>query len=258
MPPPEFHHGAPLALRTAYRDRKGEGLRRRAKRVFLAVLFTGAAALAFWLGLVPQRYSPFAPLDLKQKDAWFLDFRMAALKADPQLCEAVLKEPLITASAVGDRPLSKGCGWRNAVRISAAGGAQLAVGTISCPMAGALAMWLEHEVQPAAQDLLSSKVVSIRHLGGYACRNIVGARGLRPFRSQHATANAIDVSAFVLADGRSITLARHWHQDGPEAHFLKRIHKGACRFFRVAIGPNFNAAHADHFHLDRGAFKSCR
>jgi hypothetical protein len=32
----------------------------------------------------------------------------------------------------------------------------------------------------------------------------------------------------------------------------------AFKYFRVAIGPNFNAAHWNHIHLDRGVFIGCR
>ena len=46
--------------------------------------------------------------------------------------------------------------------------------------------------------------------------------------------------------------------EGPEARFLRAAHGRACRYFRVAIGPEFNAAHWNHIHLDRGVFMGCR
>ena len=119
-------------------------------------------------------------------------------------------------------------------------------------------MWLAHAVQPAAATYLNSNVKSIQHMGVYACRNIVGKTGVLKFRSQHAHANAIDVSAFVLADGRTISVAKHWRENGAEAKFLHNVHDAACRYFRVALGPDYNTAHSNHFHLDRGAYKSCR
>jgi hypothetical protein len=80
----------------------------------------------------------------------------------------------------------------------------------------------------------------------------------RQWRSQHATANAIDVAAFTLEDGRKISVRRNWHGNSPESRFLRSVHDGACRYFRVTLGPAYNAAHADHFHLDRGIFWTCR
>ncbi|MEZ5898841.1 MAG: extensin family protein [Hyphomicrobiaceae bacterium] len=228
------------------------------KYLFAVWLAGVLIAAAFWLGIVPQRFSPFAPLDLSEPAPWFLDLRLAALKSEKTLCQAVLKEPFIAASHVPDQPYENGCGWRNAVRLSQVGGAHLSAGQLSCPMAAALAMWITHEVQPAAEATFGAKVVAIRHMGTYACRNIVGSRTLKPFRSQHATANAIDISGFILADGRKISVLNHWNGEGANTRFLKSIKEASCRYFRVSIGPDFNDAHANHFHFDRGAFKSCR
>jgi hypothetical protein len=77
-------------------------------------------------------------------------------------------------------------------------------------------------------------------------------------RSQHATANAIDISGFTLDGGRQISILRDWTSKGPEAAFLKEVHHRACRYFRVALGPEYNAAHKNHFHFDRGAFSRCK
>jgi hypothetical protein len=221
-------------------------------------MLTAAFACALWVGIVPQRFSPFAPLDLNQPASWFLDFRLASLKNDPQHCAATLASPLINASPVADQPQTKGCGWRNAVHMTEAGGIELSASKISCGMAAALAMWLAHEVRPAAIQFLNSEIKSVHHLGVYACRNILGSASLKAFRSQHATANAIDIESFVLADGRTIRVVKHWKGNSREAQFLRAIHQRACLYFRVALGPDYNAAHANHFDFDRGAFKRCR
>lgn len=217
-----------------------------------------AAAAALWLGAVPQRFSPFAPLNLNEPESWFIDFRLATLKADTRQCAATIASPLIDATAIPDKPVEKGCGWHNAVRLHQAGGVRLSSDAVSCGMSAALAMWLAHDVRPLAVALLKSDVKSVRQLGVYACRNILGNTAFKAFRSQHATANAIDIAAFKLADGRTISVLKDWKSSGPEAEFLRIIHKRACRYFRVALGPDYNAAHANHFHLDRGAFKRCR
>lgn len=231
---------------------------RRSSRTLLLLLLVPATFAALWLGLVPHRFSPFAPLDLNEKESWFLNLRLAALKNDSTLCLAVLKPPVIEARAVADEPVNNGCGWHNAVHVESAGGARIGADKLTCDMGAALAMWLTHEVQPAAEDILHARLVGITHMGTYACRNIAGSASLAKFRSQHARANAIDVEAFVFADGRKISVARYWKGDGAEAQFLRRIHRSSCRYFRVALGPDFNAAHTNHFHLDRGAFQSCR
>jgi hypothetical protein len=209
-------------------------------------------------GLLPAAWSPLPALDLSVSGAWFVDWRIAELKRDRALCSRVLRAPYITALPIPANPVKDGCGWENAVRISNAGGASLSVGTVSCEVAAGIAMWLAHEVQPRAVALLGSRVASVQHLGSYACRNVVGRKLLLPTRSQHATANALDIGGFTLADGRTIRVLRHWPGSGPEARFLREIHARACRYFRVAIGPEYNALHRDHFHYDRGLFSRCK
>jgi hypothetical protein len=235
---------------------------RRKKRLFprvllvLLVLFTGLAAA--WLGLIPQRFSPFAPISLEQPPGWFLDAKLATLRRDPALCHSVLKIPHIDATAVPDSPLKNGCGWTNAVRFTATGGAKIGVNPLTCEMAVAMTLWMEHEVQPLAQATFGQKVVSLGDMGTFGCRNIIGNPLMKGMRSQHATANAIDVSGFKLADGRQISVLRDWNKNGPEAQFLREVHRRACRYFRVSLGPEFNAAHKDHFHFDRGLFSRCK
>ena len=70
-----------------------------------------------------------------------------------------------------------------------------------------------------------------------------------PF-SEHATADAFDVLGFTLADGRRIGVLRDWKDAGPEAAFLREVRDGACPVFATVLSPDYNAAHADHLHLD--------
>ena len=39
----------------------------------------------------------------------------------------------------------------------------------------------------------------------------------------------------------------------PEAAFLRRVHRGACRVLRTVLGPEANESHRDHLHLDMKA-----
>jgi hypothetical protein len=236
-------------------------MRRRGRfflRTLLAFLVLAAILAAFWFGLVPQRYSPLAAISLDERPAWFVDFRLAALRRDPELCRSVLREPHIAAAAIPDRDMHNGCGWTNAVRISAVGGAELGAEPLTCEAAAALALWVEYEVQPLAVATFGSRVAGIDDMGTYSCRNIVGNRKWANMRSQHALANAIDIGGFRLADGRHISVAKDYKGTDQEAAFLHAVHERACGYFRVAIGPNFNEAHWNHLHLDRGIFTRCK
>ncbi len=106
-------------------------------------------------------------------------------------------------------------------------------------------------VQPAAQRLLGERVASVDHFGSYSCRRLYG-RGEGAF-SEHATANALDIAGFRLAGGRRITVRRDWAGDGKDAAFLHAVRDGACDLFATVLSPDYNAAHADHLHLDQAS-----
>ena len=59
-------------------------------------------------------------------------------------------------------------------------------------------MWLNDTVQAEAKVLFNSHVVKL-HAASYACRNRNG-RADQPL-SEHALANALDITDFVLASG---------------------------------------------------------
>jgi len=219
--------------------------------ILAAVAVLGVTRTLGWgLGWLPE-------LDLAQGDAWFLDWRLAALRDRPDRCRRVLQAPHIVASPIEDQPPRNGCGWVNAVRVVSAGGAHAGFDKITCESAAALALWMEYGVQPVAQELFGQRVASIESLGSYACRNIVGAPFWIARRSEHASANALDVAGFRLGDGRRISVAQHWRSGDERGRFLKAVHARACRYFRVVLGPDYNAAHHVHFHLDRGFFWAC-
>ena len=232
--------------------------RRFLARLFLLLLIAGSAFAATRLGWLPQQLSPFPQLSLDTQPTWFVDTRLAALRLDRPLCKAVLKEPYIDAVALPDQPYKDGCGWQNAVKFSQAGGARIGAETLTCEMAAALALWIEHEVQPLAMTAFGARVKAVGDMGIYDCRNILGNPLMKNIRSQHATANAIDISGFTLENGKQISILRDWSGKGKEAVFLKEVHRRACRYFRVALGPEYNAAHKNHFHFDRGAFSRCK
>ena len=119
--------------------------------------------------------------------------------------------------------------------------------------------WIQFQAGlSAAERIFGQRVSSIQNFGTYSCRNIIGSRFWKNRRSEHATANAIDVAKFRLADGTQISVLGDWNGKRKKAEFLKAVNKGGCRFFRVTLGPDFNRAHRDHFHFDRGQLWSCR
>ncbi|MDY6946709.1 MAG: extensin family protein, partial [Pseudomonadota bacterium] len=125
-----------------------------------------------------------------------------------------------------------------------------------CRAAVSLALWERHVLAPAAQTHFGQKVEALEHFGSYSCRNVYGRANAT--RSQHATAEALDIAGFVLEDGQRIRVLQDWPGDDANAAFLREVRTGACRFFDAVLSPDYNAAHRDHFHFDRGPYRSCR
>ncbi|HEX8556064.1 MAG TPA: extensin family protein [Sphingomonas sp.] len=108
---------------------------------------------------------------------------------------------------------------------------------------------------PAAYQMLGSELVRVDTLGSYACRNVAG----RDRRSGHAIANAIDVAGIRLKDGRRLTVAADWNGDDERVRdFWRTLRRSACRRFGTVLSPDYNAAHADHLHLEDDRAQFCR
>lgn len=134
------------------------------------------------------------------------------------------------------------------------------------------------EASRIAREVLGSPISEFVTGPGYHCRRRNQAREGK--LSEHAFANAIDISAFTLEDGRKITVEEHWPHISPdsapaenassqsdeqaapsdplqraenkEAEFLARSHAAACKMFTTVLGPDANASHRSHFHFDLG------
>lgn len=159
-----------------------------------------------------------------------------------------------------DTYAAPGCNKLGTVQLMALAGdrAPLSIanlGPVQCNVAKAFGDWARFGVDRAARQILGSPVAKIETMGSYNCRNVAGTDQ----RSAHARAEAIDVSGFVLADGRRIVLKRDWQGgDAATREFLRVVHKSACKRFGTVLGPQYNAAHEDHFHLEGTGAKFCR
>ena len=177
---------------------------------------------------------------------------------DEGQCLATLGQKQAAFTPLRDEYYGAGCATINTVRLLSlrADDTQLSLtnmGPVACPLANRFAGWARFGVDRAARQILGSPLVRIETMGSYACRNVAGT----DHRSAHATGKAIDVSGFDLADGRRITVLGDWYAGTPqERQFLKVIHQSACKRFGTVLGPDYNPAHHNHFHveLSPGAF----
>jgi hypothetical protein len=119
---------------------------------------------------------------------------------------------------------------------------------LRCPMIPAVERWVRQIVIPAARYHLGADVVQVKVAASYSCRPMNGIYGAR--LSEHGHANALDVSAFHLSNGRWVTVKDGWAGEPREHAFLAAAREGACDLFTTVLGPGADRYHHDHFHLD--------
>ena len=224
----------------------------------------------------PDEWNPWSPLRVEAAPNLLTRMKLQRLTGDPALCLAALDTAGFAFTPLPDAEAGTDCPLRNTVRLART---QVPLGgslVMTCPAAVSLALWERHVVQPAALRHFGSPLARIDQVGSLACRNVYGQAEGR--RSRHATADAIDVTGFRFADGRRVRVVSDWRAPAasaaptataaaasasggvgePAALFLGEVQRGACGYFDGVLGPGYNAAHRDHFHLDRGPYRVCR
>jgi hypothetical protein len=206
--------------------------------------------------VLPPELNPSAPLDLRNAPGLLTGYKLSRMARDPGFCEASFAVSGIPLHRLPPQPLRDGCGIAEPVRLPSSLRFSPSIPVVNCPLAAAWAIFERDGLQQAAEKTLGQRVTGVHHLGAYNCRNIYHQQHGR--RSRHATADALDIAGFTLADGRGIALPRDWNAPGPAGPFLRAVRDSACRVFGAVLGPDYNAAHRDHFHLDRGGWGTCR
>jgi hypothetical protein len=224
---------------------------------WLVLLMIGGAAVSVWRGWleVPPQWNPWAPLDVKAAPNWLTGYKLMRLRSDPELCAQALSSSDLRVTRQADSPDAK-CPLIGAMRVQ---GGEVALSSsflASCPLAVAYAMFEHHTLQPTAQSVYGQKVARVDHLGSFACRNVYNRES--GALSRHASADALDIAGFRLADGRSISVLKDWPKQNQDAQFLRQLRDGACEVFSVVLSPDYNAAHRNHFHVDVGRWSVCR
>lgn len=165
---------------------------------------------------------------------------------------------LLSGQVIGEmmEPIADGiCGERSPLSVTAlmVNGRQVALSVplvTNCAMAGALVDWAG-QVDAYATAALDSGLETINTGTSFLCRNRNG--GDESFVSEHGFASAVDITGFTLADGRNIALPGNWlPASGAEGKLLRQAHGAACGLFTTVLGPEANAEHRDHLHLDLG------
>ena len=126
---------------------------------------------------------------------------------------------------------------------------------LRCPMASALADWIRNDIAPLAAGL-GSTISDLDNFDSYECRGRNRVAGAK--LSEHGRANALDVRAFKLANGRAISLT---DRTVPRELRESVLHS-ACARFPTVLGPGSDGYHEDHIHLDvmerRSNYRICQ
>ncbi|KJS35589.1 MAG: hypothetical protein VR74_02845 [Hyphomonas sp. BRH_c22] len=223
-------------------------------RAWLLLLGVPVLVVALLLWVAPPRHNPFAPIDLTDRIGFGTKAKLERARDQRDVCFAALDSASILYTPLEDDPKGQKCSLRGALTLDRTLTPYSATLSMTCAQTAALYTWERHVARPAAVEIFGSPLARIETYGSFSCRNIAGSGRL----SEHAHANAVDISGFRLEDGRLIDVKTHWKQGGKEAKFLKRVHEGGCDIFSVTLGPDYNAAHADHFHFDMGNGGICR
>lgn len=135
---------------------------------------------------------------------------------------------------------TKGCGLDEPVRVTEIAGITLSpAATISCETAEAMKSWITKALPKAFGK---REVIELRVAASYICRTRNNRKGAKI--SEHGKGNAIDISAFVLSDGKVLTV----EDDYGKA--IRKAHKAACGIFGTTLGPGSDGFHEDHLHFD--------
>jgi hypothetical protein len=183
--------------------------------------------------------------------------REAALK----LCEEFTRADVAVATALAPMAWDNGCTAAAPVSVSAiklASGQLVALkpaAVLRCPTALVIARWVREDLAPLA-EALGSRIEKIDVAASFGCRprnSIFGA-----VMSEHGKANALDIWALHLADGRKIGIE---NADGPP-EFLAGMRQSACTRFMTVLGPGADKDHETHLHVDlaerRNGYKMCQ
>ena len=179
----------------------------------------------------------------------------------PSACRLALTDAIAIAPSIPDIHGAGGCGGEDLVRLEAIvlpDKRQVSVkpaAVLRCAMASALADWIRTDIAPLATNL-GSAISDLDNFDSFECRGrnrVVGAR-----LSEHGRANALDVRAFKLANGRSISLT-----DRTVTRELREtVLHSACARFSTVLGPGSDGYHEDHIHLDlmerRNNYRICQ
>jgi hypothetical protein len=216
------------------------------------------AAAVVWQVLVrlPPQHNPFTDLSINHPIGFATANKVSNLQGNPDICFAFLEEADTAFTRLENTTDDENCGFADALTLDQSRFPYNATLSMTCPLTAGLMVWEEHSLIPRAREILGRDIEEIRSFGSYSCRRLYGRESGR--FSEHATGNAVDIEGITFTDGSTLTLLNDWDDDSVEAEFLRAIRDDACEIFGTVLGPEYNAAHENHFHFDMSQTGICR
>lgn len=196
--------------------------------------------------------APLEPAEAPPPPAPPRDYQSACPAMVAGLVEAELQPPIAEGKCLAQSP------WL--VSAVAANGRMVPLSspaTMGCGLAATLPGWLD-AIDGYLWARENTRLARLLTGTSYMCRNVNNAASGN--LSFHGFANALDVVGFELEDGRTISLPGGWEDaDALDGRLLRFAHDAACARFTTTLGPEANALHEDHLHIDMGCHgKTCR
>jgi hypothetical protein len=232
----------------------GLKLRRVRRRIIIlaALLCGGATAATGGVPMPPQRPAEAVPMP-RQRPTETVD----AAEIVPSPCRVALE----TIAQIKPLPARRGpgaCGGTDLVLLKSVQSVDGAPVTVSppaelrCEMATEIARWVRADAAPA---FAPARLTGIVNYDSYSCRprnRIVGGK-----ISEHGKGNALDIRAFVLAGGKTVSPVDH-----KVPHELRASLKDStCKSFTTVLGPGSDGYHEQHIHFDiasrHGGYRIC-
>jgi hypothetical protein len=189
-----------------------------------------------------------------------------AANVDPEACLARLKETGARYRVLPPQshPDKKGCGVPHGVLVTRGptGIEYSPPLLVDCSFATELPA-MEQIFQEEAQAELDTTIRRIDTLGAYVCVTRAGPYTTRfatkPAISEHSFGLAYDLKSFTPRKGRVVTIEKDYEKGTdepaqPRGRFLLNVARRLRRETNLThvLTPDFDAAHYNHFHLDRG------
>ena len=225
---------------------------------WISILFWGAVFIALvWFSIdrLPPQHNPFTPLSIDHPLGLGTSHKLSRFDDQTGECFAFLDDARIEYTRLPEAEPGEACGFYAALTLDQSALPYSAGLHMTCPLTSALAVWERQSLIPRAINTFEPPPVEVLSFGSYSCRRLYGRSSGR--YSEHASGNAIDIEGIRLADGTRITVAEHWGENSQEGRLLKHLRDDACRIFGTVLGPDYNDAHADHFHFDMSQTGIC-